>query len=217
MNRNDYMGALRRALSSLPDEERASALRYYEEFFDDAGPENEQKAIDDLGSPESVAAQILADYRELTVAPGGASGTAGADAAAPAPKRGWRGINPWLLALLVLLAIPIGVPLAGAAFAVLVSLLAAFAAIFVAVLIVVAVVPICLAFGGLALMVFSCFVWWHPASAVLTLGCGLACLALGILTGMLMVKLCTLFIPPVFRGIVAILRWPFDKIRGVKK
>ncbi len=47
MNRNEYMAALRRALSGLPEEERASALRYYEEYFDDAGPENEQKVISD--------------------------------------------------------------------------------------------------------------------------------------------------------------------------
>ena len=40
MNRADYMAALRRALSVLPEEERANALRYYEEYFDDAGPEN---------------------------------------------------------------------------------------------------------------------------------------------------------------------------------
>ena len=30
MNRADYMAALRRALSVLPEEERANALRYYE-------------------------------------------------------------------------------------------------------------------------------------------------------------------------------------------
>ena len=64
MNRNEYMAALRRALSVLPEEERANALRYYEEYFDDAGPENEQQVISDLGAPEKVAEQILADYRE---------------------------------------------------------------------------------------------------------------------------------------------------------
>lgn len=69
MNRADYMAALRRALSVLPEEERANALRYYEEYFDDAGPENEAKAIEELGEPAKVAAQILADYRELTAVP----------------------------------------------------------------------------------------------------------------------------------------------------
>lgn len=76
MNRSEYMAALRRALSVLPEEERASALRYYEEYFDDAGPENEAKVIADLGAPEQVAAQILADYRELTAVPSASDGAA---------------------------------------------------------------------------------------------------------------------------------------------
>ena len=88
MNRIEYMAALRRALAVLPEEERASALRYYEEYFDDAGPENEQKVIADLGAPEQVAAQILADYREVSAAPQ-PSGTAAQNS-----KRRWHGINP---------------------------------------------------------------------------------------------------------------------------
>ena len=88
MNRADYMAALRRALSVLPEEERANALRYYEEYFDDAGPENEAKAIEELGEPAKVAAQILADYRELTAVP---------HAQPIKEKRRWRGISPLLL------------------------------------------------------------------------------------------------------------------------
>ena len=85
MNRADYMAALRRALSVLPEEERANALRYYEEYFDDAGPENEAKAIEELGEPAKVAAQILADYRELTAVP---------HTQPIKEKRRWRGISP---------------------------------------------------------------------------------------------------------------------------
>ena len=107
MNRSEYMAALRRALSVLPEEERANALRYYEEYFDDAGPENERKVIADLGAPEAVAAQILADYRELTAVPHPAGG------AAEKGRRRWRGVSPGLLIVLVLLAIPVGLPLLG--------------------------------------------------------------------------------------------------------
>lgn len=221
MNRNEYMAALRRALSGLPDEERANALRYYEEYFDDAGPENEGEAIAGLGAPESVAAQILNDYRELTVPPhraeaGGASYTAAGEAA-NSPKRRWRGINPWLLALLVLLAIPVGIPLAAAVGGVLISVLAVLACIVLVVFIIFAVIPFVLLVCGAAFIGVSFFLWWTPASAVLTLGAGLAVLAIGILVTMLMIKLCTLFIPPIFRGFVAILRWPFDKLRGAMR
>ena len=37
MNRSEYMAALRRALSVLPEEERANALRYYEEYLTTPG------------------------------------------------------------------------------------------------------------------------------------------------------------------------------------
>lgn len=221
MNRNEYLAALRGALSGLPDEERASALRYYEEYLDDAGPENEARAIEELGSPQRVAAQILADYRELTTVPGAKNASQSENGSASSsqttPKRGWRGINPWLLLVLVLLAIPIGVPLAAGVAGVIVSLLAAAVCIVLGVAVVAVALPLCLLLGGGALIVFSFFVWWNPPSAVVTLGCGLACLALGVLSALLMFKLCTLFIPPIFRGFVAILRWPFDRIRGVKR
>ena len=217
MNRNEYMAALRQALAGLPDEERASALRYYEEYFDDAGPENEQRVITDLGAPDKVAAQILADYRELTTVPrasqGEAGGTTGAYTydAAQTPSGGKKGVPAWLIVLLVLLALPLGVPLLAAAVATIGSLL--FAAAVVAVCLVV-VVPVCMVIAGVALIAFSFFLWWTPASAIVTLGGGFASLALGILVAALMIKLCMLIVPPVIRGIVAILRWPIDKLRN---
>ena len=74
--------------------------------------------------------------------------------------------------------------------------------------------PTALIFAGAALSVFSLFLWFAPPSAVMTLGVGLFLLSLGVLLALLVVKLCRLFFPPVFRGIVAILRWPIDKLRG---
>lgn len=210
MNRNEYMAALRRALAGLPEEERASALRYYEEYFDDAGPENERKAIDGLGAPEQVAAQILADYRELTAVP-----PQGRDAgsAAAKPRRRWRGISPWLLIVLVLLAIPVGVPLLLGAAATVLGLLVAAAAVVFAFAI---VVPFALLLAGAMLCGFSFALWGAPASAVTTLGCGLALLALGVLVSLLIIKLCMLFVPPVCRGLVALIRWPFDRLHRRK-
>lgn len=210
MNRNEYMAALRRALSVLPEEERASALRYYEEYFDDAGPENEQRVIADLGAPETVAEQILADYRELTAVP---QQDAGSTAAKPNHRR--RGVPPWLLVVLVLLAIPVGVPLIGGlaigAVGTVAGLLIAAVAV---VLAFVVVLPLTLLVAGVALCGFSFALWGAPASAVTTLGCGLALFALGVLVTLLIIKLCTLFVPPLVRGFVAIIRWFVDKLRG---
>lgn len=78
----------------------------------------------------------------------------------------------------------------------------------------VVVVPLGLLLAGIILCGFSFALWGMPASAVTTLGCGLALFALGVLMTLLMIKLCTLFVPPLVRGLVAIIRWPFDKLRG---
>ena len=81
-------------------------------------------------------------------------------------------------------------------------------------IVVVVIIPLTLLITGVILCGFSFALWGIPASAVTTLGCGLALFALGVLVTLLMIKLCTLFVPPLFRGFVAIIRWPFDKLRG---
>ena len=60
MNKEIFLRELRRFLADIPEEEREQALTYYEDYFEDAGPENEQKVIQELGSPIDVAKQIKA-------------------------------------------------------------------------------------------------------------------------------------------------------------
>lgn len=64
MERAQFMEQLKRLLSDISESERAEALDYYESYFDDAGPENEEQVIRELGSPGKVAAIIKADLRE---------------------------------------------------------------------------------------------------------------------------------------------------------
>lgn len=64
MNRARFMEQLSRMLSDLPEGERREALDYYNSYFDDAGPENEDAVIRELGSPGKVAAIIKADLQE---------------------------------------------------------------------------------------------------------------------------------------------------------
>lgn len=59
MNKNDFLSRLRTALSPLPQEERDAAMSYYEEFFSDAGEDNEQSVIASLGAPEDLAKSII--------------------------------------------------------------------------------------------------------------------------------------------------------------
>lgn len=61
MNREAFLWRLRELLSGIPNQEAQEALQYYEDYFADAGAENEAKVIEELGSPEKVAANIRAD------------------------------------------------------------------------------------------------------------------------------------------------------------
>ena len=50
MNRVEFMTELASLLQDVPVEERREAMRYYNDYFDEAGKENEAQAISDLGS-----------------------------------------------------------------------------------------------------------------------------------------------------------------------
>lgn len=58
MNRIQFMEELERLLSDIPAEEREEAIRYYDDYFDDAGFFEEEKVIKELVSPQKVATQI---------------------------------------------------------------------------------------------------------------------------------------------------------------
>lgn len=220
MNAYEYLQALRAALAVLPDDEIDSAMRYYEDYFLDAGDENAEKVIEQLGPPEQVAEAILRDYtgvarrrperfeeeKAQTVdgVPLGRDGK---------PLTRKKGINPWMLACIVLLALifgPIAVAVIGAIIVAAVGLIVGVAACVVA-------VPAATLIGGGALVLFSFLLWATPASALATLGAGLAVGAVGLLLVLLVIKLCILFVPPIIRGLVALIRWPIEKIRNCLK
>lgn len=220
MNAYEYLQALRAALAVLPDDEIDSAMRYYEDYFLDAGDENAEKVIEQLGPPEQVAEAILRDYtgvarrrperfeeeKAQTVdgVPLGQDGK---------PLTRKKGINPWMLACIVLLALifgPVAVAVIGAIIVAVVGLVIGIAACVVA-------VPAATLIGGGALVLFSFLLWATPASALATLGAGLTVGAVGLLLVLLVIKLCILFVPPIIRGLVALIRWPIQKIRDYLK
>ena len=61
MTRREFMTRLESCLTCVEKSEREAALRYYEEYFDDAGAENEAGVISSLGSPEALAREIIAE------------------------------------------------------------------------------------------------------------------------------------------------------------
>lgn len=60
MDKREFLNRLQMQLADLTNDERKEALEYYEEYFADAGEENEADVLISLGSPEQVAEQIKA-------------------------------------------------------------------------------------------------------------------------------------------------------------
>ena len=64
MNRKEFLDELAFLLQDIEDVERDEAIQYYQDYFDEAGIENEQQVINELGTPEKVAAIIKAGINE---------------------------------------------------------------------------------------------------------------------------------------------------------
>ena len=78
MKKYEYLSELEKRLSVLPADARRDALNYYEEYFDAAGPDNEDATAAELGDPAEAARKILE----------GEGLTPDADPAAPESARG---------------------------------------------------------------------------------------------------------------------------------
>ncbi|MCL2332180.1 MAG: DUF1700 domain-containing protein [Actinomycetia bacterium] len=169
MNKTEYLAELRSRLKNLPAGEVDEALSYYEEYLNDAGPENEAITLAALGTPAEVAASIISDY-----AVRGVSGEEG-------KKSTGNGLSVIWIVILGILASPIALPLAIAAVVVIVALLAsAFA-----VLLSLAASAVALVVSGLASMVGGAIVMFQSfATGLLFIGTGLISIAVGIALGL---------------------------------
>lgn len=170
MNRSEFFIKLEQGLSKVPKEEAEAALSYYHEYFDDAGEDNEQKVIEELGSPAQIAAKIKAEsaVKEL-------------EQPAPSVKKGISAI--WWV-ILAIFAAPIALPIAIALAAVAIGLVIAAIGIIIALIVTVAAV-----FGSGILIIiagFAVIATSIPAS-LFTVGVGLAILGATILIGILVV------------------------------
>lgn len=61
MTRAEYLAELDSHLITLPKEERDMAVSFYEEYFEDAGPEQEQAVMEELGKPYQLARTIIGE------------------------------------------------------------------------------------------------------------------------------------------------------------
>lgn len=237
MNKAEFMKELERLLQNIPENERIEALNYYEEYFSDAGEENEQKVLAELESPQKVADNIKdglranMDCRDTT--PGSGYNSAYQSGAAyqngtsyqgstiyqgntfyqngPAPAKEKEGMPTWAIVLLVIVGILCSPVLLGAAATLFGALMAVFCTFF----------GLIIGFGGagVALIVAGFFTaimgivnMFHlPFAGMALAGAGFFMLAIGILFLMLTVWLCGWAVPATCRGLARLWRKIFDK------
>ena len=164
MTKDAYLKKLKGKLKRLPQEEVEAAVDYYSEYFDDAGEENTEQVILQLGSPSNVASQILADaaMKDLT----------------NHPKSTTKNISAIWLILIAIVTAPISLPILGSVLGIIIAMVAvAFALLFSLFMIVVSFV-----IGGIATFLSGLFVLTdHLPTAILFIGIGLVISGLGLL------------------------------------
>lgn len=108
MKKDEFLARLRKNLSGLPKEEREDRVSFYSEMIDDklADGYPEEEVIDDLGTPEEVAKEIIGDTPLRTIIKERVK-----------PKRSLKG---WEIFLLIL-GFPLWFPLVIAIFAIFLS------------------------------------------------------------------------------------------------
>lgn len=225
MNRAEFMEKLKNLLSDIPEWEREEALNYYEDYFDDAGLENEQQVIRSLGSPEKVAQTIkdgLLDEngRQGEFSENGYSGYGHStkdEVGYYEPKKNKRfadrikgmGTSGMILILiLAIFALPIlGPVIIGIGSAILGVLAAAAAIIFS--LIIIGIVLLVVGASVFAAAIGCLFA--TPSVGVMLLGGAMLILGLGVLIIILGIWVVTKIIPPIIRWFVRNVRKIFSK------
>ena len=218
MSRVEFMRQLESLLQNISPMEREEALQYYNDYFDDAGPENEQDVLDALGNPARVAESIKRDQS--------INGTVGNSVKHPIVKRsdsqsGQEGqgsqekgrkeeMPTWQLVLWIVLGIvlsPIALSLLTALVSALFGLIVAWFSLIFGIgftALVLVVLLFVLGAVGIANLITS------PFMGVALIGGGLICGGIGILFLMLTVALAGIVTPAIFKGI----GWLWGFIKG---
>jgi len=170
MSRIEFLSELRRRLNGLPQEEIENAVSYYAEYFEDAGPENERRVLDELGSPAHAAAQIIGAYAS--------SGAHWPRASKPRQPRRDNSLKIVGIVLLAIFAAPMAIPIAAAVFSLAVALLAVVFSIVVSF----GAVALSLVVSGVVVTAVGIPIFiQHPPTGLVVLGAGLIVAAVGLL------------------------------------
>ena len=174
MTRKEYMEQLKKYLKRLPKEDYDNAIEYFSEYFDEAGAENEQQVMKELGEPKEAAGELLLNLLQETTTH------------SPAKTKRSPG-KIILLAFLVLCASPVSLALLIGALGVL------FAVVVVIATVIFSLGVTCAATvaGGIMLSGFGAtLIFKSVAAACMMVGGGFLMAGAGILIGVLTIYIC---------------------------
>lgn len=214
MNRIDFMKQLESLLQNVSQTEREEALQYYNDYFDDAGPENEKEVIEALGNPARVAENIKRDLMgnsevnarasdRALVEYGKAQGTTWSNSQEEG-KSGKSELPTWVIVLLVVLLVfasPAILGVGAGALGVLVGLIVSWFSVIFGFGVAAAVLLIVM-FVLVVLGIICIFI--DPLAGVALVGSGLLCGGIGILFLMLTVAMGGIATPVICKGIAGL-------------
>lgn len=215
MRREEFMRELEYLLRDIPVNEKEDALAYYENYFDEAGAENEYKVIQELGSPASVAEKILADTQQThstqnnhnpetktyTENNNYAYGQQTATSKETSKKQGMTKGTKILLAIVIILTFPLWIGVVAGLFGTLVGIIGAVFGVTVGLI----GATIGLVAGGIGLIIGGFMqVALYPAVGLVCIGVGAILAAIGILLAVLCAWCLGVWIP---KGIKKLYYW----------
>lgn len=240
MTKQEFLYRLAQQLMSLPPEERVCALKFYDEYFADAGEENWEAVMAELGSPEEVARTIKEDFAQRNPGYRPDAGPGSQYAYRPGPRyqpgqgrqtyttyttnppgygspppqgsrKGMSGGSIALIVVLLILGSPIWITLLVIVFALAVGL--------VGLAVGLAAAAVAVTFG---LVVAGVACAWGsvtalalaPGMRLVGIGGGLVLTGVGLLAALLGLWLILRVVPGVFRGLVDLCRRPFHRKGG---
>ncbi|KAB1440458.1 DUF1700 domain-containing protein [Candidatus Galacturonibacter soehngenii] len=234
MNRKEFMEELENLLGNIQDSEREEALQYYNDYFDEAGVENEGEVIRELGTPAKVAAIIRTSLQENENVSGEFTERGYSD---PRFTINYEVIDNFdsenkeenshrtytrerkagkeasggkiaLIVILCLLAIPVGLPILGSLFGLAMGIIGVSIALFVTII----ALAVSLCVGGVVVFgVGIVALFTTPLTGIFSCGVGLMLVGIGILFVLLSAQICCRFIPWLVRSFVNLCRVPLRR------
>ncbi|MCL2253876.1 MAG: hypothetical protein FWC09_05465 [Lachnospiraceae bacterium] len=231
MSRWEFMRKLEELLSDISPGEREEALKYYNDYINDGGTENEAKVLESLGTPEQVAAIIkegleggAGEFTESgfynSAARSSNSVTHYQEPASytnPSGRQSARsGMSAGVIALIVVLCVlasPLILGLGGGLFGVLAGIIIGALAIIFSIAV---IAFLCIVLGIVAAVIGIFGIFASPLGGLTLMAVGLITCGIGLLFLLLTVLIFGKLLPAIFKGIIYLFECIFGKKKGAQ-